>query len=77
MTLTLLVTGFIVFVGFVYMIARWRTKSVVEGLKLDRLKRGLDIAKERDKKWVELDKKRENPTTRSDALRWWDRRMRK
>ena len=75
--MTLLIIGFLGFVGFVFAVANWKAKSVMKEYKLDRLKAGLDIAKKRDDEWIEIDKKTEDINNITSAMRWWDRRMRK
>ena len=75
--MTLLIIGFLGFVGFVFVVANWKAKSAMKEYKLDRLKAGLDIAKKRDDEWIEIDKKTEDINNITSAMRWWDRRMRK
>ena len=75
--MTLLIIGFLGFVGFVFVVANWKVKSAMKGYKLDRLKAGLDIARKRDDEWIKIDKKTEDIDTVATAMRWWDRRMRK
>ena len=38
--MTLLIIGFLGFVGFVFVVANWKAKSAMKGYKLDRLKAG-------------------------------------
>ena len=53
--MTLLIIGFLGFVGFVFVVANWKVKSAMKGYKLDRLKAGLDIARKRDDEWIKID----------------------
>ena len=75
--MTLLIIGFLGFVGFVFVVANWKAKSAMKEYKLDRLKAGLDVARKRDDEWIEIDKKTEDINNITSAMRWWDRRMRK
>ena len=75
--MTLLIIGFLGFVGFVFVVAYWKAKSAMKEYKLDRLKAGLDVARKRDDEWIKIDKKTEDINNITSAMRWWDRRMRK
>jgi len=75
--MTLLIIGFLGFVGFVFVVANWKAKSAMKEYKLDKLKAGLDVARKRDDEWIEIDKKTEDINNITSAMRWWDRRMRK
>ena len=75
--MTLLIIGFLGFVGFVFVVANWKAKSAMKEYKLDKLKAGLDVARKRDDEWIKIDKKTENINNITSAMRWWDRRMRK
>jgi len=75
--MTLLIIGFLGFVGFVFVVANWKAKSAMKEYKLDRLKAGLDVARKRDDEWIKIDKKTEDINNITSAMRWWDRRMRK
>ena len=74
--MTLLIIGFLGFVGFVFVVANWKAKSAMKEYKLDKLKAGLDVARKRDDEWIKIDKKTENINNITSAMRWWDRRMR-
>jgi hypothetical protein len=75
--MTLLIIGFLGFVGFVFVVANWKAKSAMKEYKLDRLRAGLDVARKRDDEWIKIDKKTEDINNITSAMRWWDRRMRK
>ena len=75
--MTLLIIGFLGFVGFVFVVANWKAKSAMKEYKLNKLKAGLDIAKKRDDEWIKVDKKTEDNDTVATAMHWWNKRMRK
>ena len=75
--MTLLIIGFLGFVGFVFVVANWKAKSALKEYKLDRLEEGLDVARKRDDEWIEIDKKTEDIDNITTAMHWWNKRMRK
>ncbi len=75
--MTLLIIGFLGFVGFVFVVANWKAKSALKEYKLDKLKAGLDVARKRDDEWIEIDKKTEDIDNITTAMHWWNKRMRK
>ena len=75
--MTLLIIGFLGFVGFVFVVANWKAKSALKEYKLDKLKAGLDGARKRDDEGIEIDKKTEDIDNITTAMHWWNKRMRK